>query len=249
MNLSEKHLSAQETHKFQQDLKWFLDQCDNIITKIAKHEHENAENLRSAVLTMRDMGYTAEEAKDELTRFQAEYNADTSGCAQVNVHRRHRSAASSPKHGRINKHRLTGSQRFSRAFTLCLVVIPILFVVGTVAEIWFYYNPWGPAVSIVCYVKAILYIGVWYALLSTCMHTTIVKLLSVLFCFAGIGMVFAWEPVVLAWGSSMWGASSWSSFWLNTQWVYWGLLALTYLYAWCKLAHGPRHWIMKYGVG
>ena len=147
-----------------------------------------------------------------------------------------------------HKHGLTGSQRFSRAFTLCLVVIPILFVVGTVAEIWFYYNPWGRAVSVVCYVKAILYIGVWYALLSTCMHTTIVKLLSALFCFAGIGMVLAWEPVVLAWGTSVWGTSSWTSFWLDTQWVYWGLLALTYLYAWWKLAHGPRYWILKYGV-
>jgi len=80
------------------------------------------------------------------------------------------------------------------------------------------------------------------------MHTTIVKVLSALFCFAGLGMVVAWEPVVLAWGNGVWGASPWTSFWLNTQWVYWGLLAVTYLYAWCKLAHGPRYWIMKYGV-
>jgi hypothetical protein len=127
------------------------------------------------------------------------------------------------------------------------VVIPILFVVGVVTEIWFSYNPWGRAYINVRYAKAVLYTCVWYATLSMCMHTTVARVLSGLFCIAGMSMVVAWEPVVHTWGVSMFG-TSWTSFWLNTQWWYWGSLAITYLYAWCRLLRGPRTWILKYGV-
>ena len=195
MNLEDKYMNPNETQRVQHDLKQILDQCDGLFTKIAEQEHDNTENLRSAFLMMADMGYTANEAKEEFTRFQAQFNADTSeqpdtsGGSQVNVRRRRQTASSSPGYSQSHKHGLTGVKRFGHVLTLCLAVIPILFLVGIVTEIWFSYNPWGRACFYVRYVKAALYIGVWYAMLSACMHTTVAKVLSVLFCFAGIGMV------------------------------------------------------------
>lgn len=254
MSAGDQILFGRGVRRFQHDLEQISDQCDALFDLITEHEQAQIDNLRTAFLMMQEMGYTSKEAKEEFVRFQVEYDPDiseqpnTGECSQVRVHRRHQTAASSPGHKQSHGHRLTGSQRFGRASTLCVVVIPILFVVGLVAEIWFGYNPWGRADFIVRYVKAALYIGVWYALLSACMNTSIARAMSVLLSFAAMGTVVAWEPVVLAWGVSMFD-TSWQSFWLNTQWCYWGLLTSTYLSAWCKLVRGPRYWIKKYGVG
>jgi hypothetical protein len=131
---------------------------------------------------------------------------------------------------------------------LCLVVIPILFLVGAVTEIWFNYNLCGRAFINVRYVKAVLYIGVWYSLMKAFLPRAVAYAITTFFVFAGVGLAVIHEDAVRAWGVSTYGGLAWSSFWLNVQWCYWGLLAITYLWAWLKLAHGPRYWILKYGV-
>jgi hypothetical protein len=247
-------MTPNKTQPVQHDLNQMLDQCTAMFAEAVKQERGHVDKLTSTFLMMRDMGYTPEEAKAEFVRFQAEFNADTSkqsdtsGCSLVNVRRRHQAVASSPGYEVSRRHGLTGSQRFGRVFTLCLVVIPILFFVGVLAEIWFGYNPWGRACFYVRYVKAALYIGVWYSLMTACLPRIMANALITFFVFAGVGLSVSHETVVDAWGVAVYGETLWINFWLNTECYYWGLLTLTYVYAWCKLARGPRHWIMQYGV-
>ena len=167
----------------------------------------------------------------------------------VDVHRCYcQDDRDTPQVVRSKKNGPGGVTRFTRAFSLCVLVIPILYVVGLVTELWFYYNPWGRAFITTRYIKAVLYIAVWFRLMHTCLPDLLAKTISAFFCCAGFGLAVTHEAVVRGWGISVFGGSEWNGFWLNVQWWYWGLLTLTYLYAWFKMAHGPRHWILKYGA-
>ena len=174
---------------------------------------------------------------------------NSSSDIHVDVHRRYdQDYKEAPYVVLPRRRRISGVTRFTHTFRLCVLVIPILFVAGLVTEIWFYFNPWGHAFLNVRYAKAILYIGVWYSLMKVILPRFVTNTLTVFFIFAGIGMVLSCEPAINTWGVEMW-AGAWIPFWVKLQWGYWAALAVTYLYAWCKLAHGPRHWILKYGIG
>jgi hypothetical protein len=235
MTVEDKHLTPGETQRLQRDLRQMLDQCDTMFTEIAHKEQANVDNLRSAFQMMANMGYTADEAKDEFRRFQAEYNADRDRSqGQQSFRQRANGSYARP----TNKGGTSGVKRYKRAFSLTVVVIPILFLVGAVAEIWFYYNPWGRALLTVRYVKAALYIGVWCSLMATYLSRTVTHALTVFFVFASAALAVIHEAAVRTWGVSTYGGLAWSTFWLNVQWCYWGSLAIIYLWAWWKLAHG-----------
>ncbi|MFC1765159.1 hypothetical protein ACFL6U_24190 [Planctomycetota bacterium] len=235
-------MSPDEKHLLLQDLKQMLDQCDTVFAEITNQEHRNIVNLRSAFQMMANMGYTVDEAKDEFTRFQAQFNTDRNQDQQPSQ-QCVEGSYSKPKY----KHGMNGTQRYNQTFTLCLLVIPMLFFVGLVSEIWFYFNPWGRAFLTVRYVKAVFYIGVWYSMMRAFLPRFVANAFTTFFMFAGLGMVLSCEPIIDTWGIQLFG-SAWIPFWVKTQWCYWGLLAITYLWAWWKLAHGPRRWILKYGV-
>ena len=160
-------------------------------------------------------------------------NNDT---VQVDVRRRYETAATGPGHRRCVPTN-TGLKKWTRAFLLCVLWIPVLFTIGLMAEVWFNFNPLGRMFFYVRYVKAVMYVLTWYVLMSTYCPKVVSTVISGCFLFAGIGMVLA-EDAVLA-------TIGWSPTWMTVQLGYWGALAVTYLYIIWKVGHGPRHWITR----
>lgn len=165
---------------------------------------------------------------------------------KVDVRRRHNTVTDDSRH-RSRNSGPSGARRWGKAFSLCVMWVPVLCVLGVATELWFNFNPIGRWFFHVRYVKAVLYVVTWYLLMSTHLPRGVSVLLSGVFSFVGVGMVLAGEAVIKSWGLATFGIP-WASFWIQTQWWYWSLLFVVYLYSVWRVGHGPRHWILKHGA-
>jgi len=155
---------------------------------------------------------------------------------RVDVRRRYDTVAEDAGHRLGTKKRgLSGIERWKRAFYLCLLGIPALWVIGTVLEVWFHYNGWGLALPIVLYTKALMYVGVWYILMTSYLNKGVSLAVAAVCLYAGLGMC------------PMANGAPWIIDWWSVQWSYWGFLFVSYWYFVYVVGHGPKHWITRFG--
>jgi len=247
-------MNDKQTKKLQDDLKKTLDQCyEQYGRKVAAEQ-----DLHSTVLAMKDRGMSKDEVRDAFIKAQkgrrelpsgnvgaeSSQRVGTGSDVRVDVRRRDQSTANGHRNRQTQRPVRTGGDKYVTCWHLCALVIPALFIIGLIAEFWAASQGTRTHIN-VRYIKAALYIGVWFMLLRDTTPKWISLPVTLVLATAACFMAVASETWVTDIAQQLCTGRTWLLILSKTQWYYWGALAVTYVYGIWKLGYGPLYWAQK----